>query len=134
DEGIVFERAGMDQRHVADGDVLADDDAFVHHRIVLHIRVAADADTPAVAAQHHAVPDAGILADLDVADQRRVLGDPRRRMNLRREIAIGADDAHGNSGSCCSPVASSRPSMTFMSWIAWPDAPFTRLSSAEMMI
>ena len=52
--------------------------------------------------------------------------------NLRREAAIGADDAHGNSGSCCRPVASSRPSMTFMSCIAWPDAPFTRLSSAEI--
>src|SRR6185312_921855 len=134
DEAVVFERAGVDQRHVTDGDVLADDDAFVHHRIILHIRVAADADAAAVAAQHHAVPDAGILADLDVADQRRVLCDPRRRMDLRREIAIGAENAHGNNGSCGSPVASSRPSMTYMSSIAWPDAPFTRLSSAEMMI
>src|ERR1700690_2755006 len=33
-----------------------------------------------------------------------------------------------------SPPVSSRPNMRFMFWMAWPEAPLTRLSKAAVMI
>src|SRR6185437_9584075 len=41
---------------------------------------------------------------------------------------------HGNSATWSRPVVSGQPMIRFMFWIAWPDAPFTRLSSAAIMI
>lgn len=38
---------------------------------------------------------------------------------------------YGNSGCCVRPVVSGNPQATFMFWIAWPAAPFTRLSMTD---
>ena len=55
--------------------------------------------------------DAGVAADGDEA--------------LRRV------DAHGYTPAIGSPVVSGSPSAALAHWIAWPDAPLTRLSSAH---
>jgi hypothetical protein len=41
---------------------------------------------------------------------------------------------YGNMGAPVSAVVSGKPSMMFMFWMAWPEAPLTRLSMAEMMM
>ena len=43
----------------------------------------------------------------------------------------GRGDAHGYTPAIGRPVVSGSPSATLAHWIAWPDAPFTRLSSAH---
>src|SRR6266851_4251702 len=139
DEARILERAGMDQRHVADGDMGADAHPFlehardVHDRAVLDVGVGADADRRDIAAQHAAEPDVGIGGDLGVANDDRRLCHPRLRRDARQRVAEGQDEAaaHGNKGSCSSPVVSAMPSMTFISCTACPEAPFTRLSIAE---
>jgi hypothetical protein len=42
--------------------------------------------------------------------------------------------AHGNIATRSSPIVSGRSHITFMFWIAWPAAPFTRLSVTDRMI
>ena len=42
----------------------------------------------------------------------------------------GGDDAHGHMPTTARPAASGRPSMRLAHWMAWPDAPLTRLSRA----
>src|SRR5262249_30695159 len=44
----------------------------------------------------------------------------------------GCGDAHGESPRTGRPSVSGRPSSTLAFWIAWPEAPFTRLSSAAI--
>src|SRR2546423_3948381 len=50
-----------------------------------------------------------------------------------RDEAAGEGDAlaaaHGHSGIASRPCVSGRPQSTLKFWIAWPAAPFTRLSS-----
>src|SRR5205085_10788696 len=54
---------------------------------------------------------------------------------LRRCFDVRERDGHqGKSGRWPRPMRSSRPSWMFMFWIAWPEAPFTRLSSADTTI
>src|SRR5471032_1817796 len=90
DEGAVLYLAGMQQRHVADGDVAADRGhqaarRDMHDRAVLEVGVLADADARTVTAQDDAEPDAGVGSDLDVADQGRIRRDERRARDLGNE-------------------------------------------------
>src|SRR5216684_763664 len=122
---LAFGHALARRHHRACGDLRA--------RAVHDVGVGADADRRDIAAQHAAEPDVGIGGDLGVADDDRRLCHPRLRRDARQRVAEGQDEAaaHGNNGSCSSPVVSAMPSMTFMSCTAWPEAPFTRLSIAE---
>ena len=47
----------------------------VQNAVVLDVRPRADADAMHVAAQHGAVPDRAVVAEVDVADQRGIFGD-----------------------------------------------------------
>src|SRR5204862_6401962 len=58
----------------------------------------------------------------------RAFSDPFRTIEL---VAADLDDAHRQHAS---PAVSGSPSITFMFWIAWPAAPFTRLSIAAMTV
>lgn len=40
----------------------------------------------------------------------------------------------GNMGSCMSPIPSGNPRTRFMFCMAWPEAPFTRLSMTDTMM
>src|SRR5688500_8763985 len=60
----------------------------MNHRTVLYIRPVADADVVHIAAEDRAEPDAGLMADLDVADDDGSLGDESRFMNARLFFAI----------------------------------------------
>ena len=52
------------------------------------------------------------------------------RIAFDRAYAV-PDPPHGNRGAAVSPVASGRPSIRLAFWIACPDDPLVRLSSAE---
>ena len=49
------------------------------------------------------------------------------------EGVVGAAQrvGHGASGSCSRPAVSGSPKATLNAWIAWPAAPFTRLSMTD---
>jgi hypothetical protein len=81
------------QRHaVADGDVVADNEwrtrivgmflvRDVQHGEILHIAAGADADTIDVTAHNAVVPNAGLGADLDFADNYGSFGDKGGRVD-----------------------------------------------------
>ena len=76
DQAGIFHDAAVDGGVVADRDPVANDDgiAIAHamqHGAVLHIGVGADADGMHIAADHGVHPDAGVLAEGDVADDLR---------------------------------------------------------------
>ncbi len=48
-------------------------------------------------------------------------------------IGIVLSGGYGKTASAVSPVVSGSPNIRFMFWIAWPAAPFTRLSSTARM-
>ena len=79
DERFVADGAGVDDGGVADGDPVADDARKivreVQHGVVLDIRVVADDDAVDVAAQHRAIPHAGMRAERHVANDDGGLGD-----------------------------------------------------------
>src|SRR5690606_18123389 len=87
DETLIAHHARVHDRAVAHGDVLADLRAVViremHHRVVLNVRTAADHDGVDVAPEHGAIPDAALVPQRDVPDDRRrsghedVAADPR---------------------------------------------------------
>src|SRR5262249_26558392 len=136
DEATVLEPAGVDQRHVADGDALADpgiaapDAGHVYHRAVLHVGQRANMDRREVAAEHAAKPDVGACPDLDLTDQRGVRCHDRVDGYLRNMIAKRQDPAAAHDGSAsCKPAASGRPSMRLRFCTAAPEAPLPRLSS-----
>ena len=73
DEAGIFDDAAVDGGIVADRDPVTNDDgiAIAHamqHGAVLHIGVGADADGMHIAADDGVHPDAGVLAEGDVAD------------------------------------------------------------------
>src|SRR2546423_7476708 len=68
--------------------------------------------------------------DRDVEPRRAGLLHPGRD-GARDEAAREGDSlaaAHGHSGIASRPCVSGRPQSTLKFWIAWPAAPFTRLS------
>jgi hypothetical protein len=56
--------------------------------------------------------------------------DVRQGLDQRRDLVFGDFD-HGIIPARGSPAVSSRPSATFAAWMAPPDAPLVRLSSAD---
>ena len=76
---FVADLAGVDNRAVADGDPVAEHAGEIvrqmQHGVVLHVGVVADDDAVDVAAQHRAVPDAGMRAERHVADDDGGFGD-----------------------------------------------------------
>ena len=76
----------------------------------------------------------GTGAPVDGRDDREV--GVARLLDARGEAAGGepgaGGDAHGMSPIVERPVVSGRPSTRLAFWSAWPDAPFTRLSSAPI--
>ena len=73
-------RAAVQHHLVADRHVVAqrqrEAGVGVQHAAVLHVAARADRDPVVVAAQHRAVPDAGVFAERHAADHRRAVGDP----------------------------------------------------------
>ncbi len=68
----------------------------MHDGSILQVRILADADARAVAAQDHAEPDAGVRTDLDIADQGGVGGDEGGARDLRDEAPVWNDQSgHG---------------------------------------
>src|SRR5690242_3345035 len=57
----------------------------------------------------------------------------RGRVSRQRTLALYQSN-QGNSATCSNPIVSGHPMTRFMFWMAWPEAPFTKLSSAEMTI
>ena len=89
DQAARVDGAAVQDHAVADGDVVAEDQRMrlahhVQHRAILHIRPRADADEIDVAANHGAGPDAGLLADRDVADDDGLRVNVSARGNLRQ--------------------------------------------------
>src|SRR5512132_1579736 len=94
DEAAVLQRAGVQQRHVADGDIGADEGPLpflgdMHHRAVLDVRAFADAHHVHVAAHDTAEPDAGLRADLDVADHGRARRDEYALADAGQDPPVG---------------------------------------------
>jgi hypothetical protein len=84
---------------VADSHPVADDRrrlsiGDVNYRSVLDIRVVTDANVEAIAAQHAVVPDAGMLADVDVAYDTGVIGNEGRCRDLWNDALIWSDHIH----------------------------------------
>src|SRR5439155_746041 len=77
DEHVRVDDRGVHQRHVANGDVGADDRGLiligVHHRVVLHVRSLADLDAVHVAAGPCSVHD--VRAGLEYATRLKALAD-----------------------------------------------------------
>src|SRR5579883_1011664 len=99
DETAILDGAGVDDGGVADRAVAADHrpEAFAGHvydRAVLDRGASADADRHDVAPYRGGVPDRRVVADLDVADHRGVLGDEHAAAEPRPDAVVGADDAH----------------------------------------
>ena len=86
DQRLVSDRAGVDNRRVANRHVVADEAGQIvgqmHHGVVLNVRVAADDDAVDVAAQDGVVPDAGALANFNIAHDDRAL----RNIDLPAEL------------------------------------------------
>ncbi len=111
DEAAVFQGAGVQQRHVADGDVVADVGRHaaaglpvvalailvaVNHGAVLDIGARADADAVDVGADDAAVPDGALGADLDIADDHRAVRDKGAFVDLWADAPKRLDDrGHG---------------------------------------
>ena len=100
DEADVFDDAAVNGGVVADGDPVADEDGiFVAHAVedgaVLHVGVGADADGVDVAADDGVHPDAGVLAEGDIADDLRREVDIAGGGDGGRVALVGAD--HGDS-------------------------------------
>ena len=102
DQGPVPDAAAVHHGAVADGDLLTEGagkapGSHVEHRVVLNVRAVADADVVHVPAQHAPVPDAGVLANLDISDNGGTRGHPGTRMHRRPHAAIGAQSGLGGS-------------------------------------
>ena len=87
DEAFIADFAGVDDGAVAHGDPVTKDArkfiGEVQHGVVLHVGVVADDDAVDVAAQHRAVPDAGVGAERDIPYDRGGFGDERALAELR---------------------------------------------------
>src|ERR1700754_5080145 len=97
DQRAVPDGAAVHDRTVPDGDVVPDDRwpvemRHVNRAVVLHIRVASDADRIDVAADGRREPDRTVVAQLDVADHRRVVGDEYPRTDARMLPLVAPDD------------------------------------------
>jgi len=109
DEGVVLDGAGVQERHVADRDVLADDGRHaargdVDHRAILDVAVLADTDARPVAAQHAGEPDAGVGGDVDIADQGGVGRNKRAGVDARHEIVERNDQPGHRPHAPTAPV------------------------------
>src|SRR5579872_985397 len=96
DEADVLNHAAMDGGVVADRDPVADDHRIlvahaVEHGAVLHIGVSADPDRMHIATHDGVHPDAGMLAQGDVADDLRGGVDVARGWDDRRMPLIRTD-------------------------------------------
>ena len=78
DQHFVPNRAGVHDRRMADGDVVADQarkvSGHVHHRLVLDVGVVADHDPVDVTAENGVKPDARMVANSNITDDHRALG------------------------------------------------------------
>ena len=95
---LVFQRAAVEHGEMADSDSIPNQKReirriAVENTVVLHIRFFADADDVHVAAHYHSRPDAGSLADNDVADHLCTRIDVSGSGDLRKRAAIGANHA-----------------------------------------
>ena len=88
DEAVIFDDAAVHAGAVADGDVIADDARIVIRDVkagkILDIRAFADGNIIHIAARDDARPNAGVLADADIAVEMRARSDESFFMNLRR--------------------------------------------------
>src|SRR4249919_1603851 len=103
DQHRVLDPAGMHDRLVADGDIVADHGretaelgmrtivADVHHAAVLDVGARADADEVDVATDHGAGPDRDVVAEHHVPDHGGRGIDIGAFAEGRQDVAIGAD-------------------------------------------
>src|SRR5690606_26674 len=105
DEGAILHDTAVQNRHVTDQGVLADQRGQARiasltvfdmdYGSVLHVAARADDDTVEITAQHAVVPNARVRPDLDVADQPRPRRDEGRFVNPRRLAAMREDGRAG---------------------------------------
>ena len=95
DEAAAADSAAMQRDRVADGDPVTHGDAVfvahaVEHAAILHVGVFSNADGKDVTADNGIHPDAGVFANLHVADDLGGLIDITRIVNARRDPLIRA--------------------------------------------
>ena len=90
-ETFIADFASVNNRAVADGDPVAEDARQIvremQHGVVLDVGVVAHDDAVDVAAQHRAIPDAGMRAERDVTDDGGGFGDE----NIFAEFRLPAE-------------------------------------------
>src|SRR5206468_2545069 len=99
DERAALDRAAVHDRAMPDRDFLGHDGwpgvvGDMEHAVVLDVRPRSDADVIDVAAKDGAEPDRAVVADLDVADERGVLGD-EHTLPEARLLSVERQDDHG---------------------------------------
>src|SRR6266446_400499 len=106
DETAGFDGAAVEDGVVAYGDVVADVDAVlffhaVEDAVVLNVGIVADANLVDVAAEDCVHPDAGVLAENDVADELGGVVDVAGVGELGRDAFVGADHGYQMLEALC---------------------------------
>ncbi len=94
DQSTICDATAVDDGAMADGDFITEDRGKaitrdVQHAAILDIGPRANANHVDVGTEHAAVPDARILSEFDVADQRRSGGYPRAGVESRNLVLKG---------------------------------------------
>src|SRR5699024_3443361 len=98
-QGAVAHGGTVYQRHVPDGDIIAEGaggiGVDVEDAVVLDVGARADADGVDIPAQDHPIENGGIRADLDVTDDGGVRGDPGGFVDAWGFAVEGQDQGSG---------------------------------------
>ncbi len=90
-QALILDGAGVDDRGVADRDMATEDAgeiiSEVQHRVVLNVRIVADHNAIDVAAEDGVVPNAGVRAEGNIAENNGGAGD----VNIRTERGLLAE-------------------------------------------
>ena len=127
-QAVVLHHAAVDHRAVTHGAVVPDDQrriavAMAEHQI-LDVGVFSNPDCRIVGAQHRPIPDAGILPNRDIPDNRRIFRNPGRGMNLGPFAFVRFYNQEIPSFSICLHHTRSRPDLQI---------PFSRRSDAGLI-
>jgi hypothetical protein len=99
DQRAVLDHCPVDHHVVAHDDVASDQGvrhavSHVDGGVVLNVGARPDDDAPDVAAQHHAVPEARLVADLDGADDGGVVGHEHLPAKHRQTPRMSPNERH----------------------------------------